>query len=165
MLSAEHVKSIDRRGDGRRVMVGTAGAVVGVSACFFVASLTGASLMVAVRDMSATSVPFGAAVVATATAGGGAYVLARLARRASRPRRIFLLLTMAGLLASALPPLQAATTVSTAIWLLIMHAVAALVLVPVVAGGLPSVRRVGEAEVAPPVRIQVADSAVVDGNL
>ena len=108
-------------------------AVVAVSACFFVASVTGAALTVAVRGNEPTPVPFGAAVFATAAAGVGAYVLARLAGRVPRPRRVFLLLTTAGLLASAVPPLQAATTVSTAIWLLIMHAVAALALVPVVA--------------------------------
>ena len=138
--------------------------MVAVSACFMVASLTGAALQVAARDTTATPVPFGAAVFATAAAGGIALVLARLAGRAHHPRRTFLLLTMAGLLASAIPPLQAATTVSTAIWLLIMHAVAALALVPVVASGLPSTRPVDEREPTPHGSAQVTRSAPMGGN-
>ena len=139
-------------------------AVVAVSACFFVASVTGAALTVAVRGNEPTPVPFGAAVFATAAAGVGAYVLARLSGRAPRPRLVFLLLTTAGLLASAVPPLQAATTVSTAIWLLIMHAVAALALVPVVASGLPSARPARGTEAAPQASTQLAGTAPMDGN-
>lgn len=142
---------------------GTVGAVIGVSACFFTASLTGADLMVAVRDTGANLVPFGAAVVATVAAGGGAYVLARLALRAARPRRMFLLLTAAGLLATAVPPLQAATTLSTAIWLLVMHAVAAIALVPVVASALPA-RRPARPEVGARVVTRGAESAAAEGN-
>ena len=164
MLSAEHLGNAKRHGLGRRALLGTTVAVVAVSACFFVASVTGAALTVAVRGNEPTPVPFGAAVFATAAAGVGAYVLARLAGRAPRPRRIFLLLTTAGLLASAVPPLQAATTVSTAIWLLIMHAVAALALVPVVASGLPSARPARGPEAAPQASTQLAGSAPSDGN-
>lgn len=99
--------------------------------------------MVAVRD-TVNQVPFGAAVVATAAAGGGAYLLARLAGRTARPRKTFLMITTAGLLISAVPPLQAATTGSTVIWLLVMHAVAALALIPVLSSGLPRARRPGD---------------------
>ena len=74
------------------------------------------------------------------------------------------MLTTAGLLASAVPPLQAATTVSMAIWLLVMHAVAALALVPVVASGLPSARPVRGPQAAPDASTQVAGSAPGDGN-
>ena len=147
------------------MLVGTAGAVVGVSACFFVASLKGVALIVAVRDTGAAPVPFGAAVFATAAAGGGAYVLARVAGRAPRPRRIFLYLSTVGLLASAVPPLQAATGLSTLIWLLVMHAVAALALMPVVASGLPTARASGEPEVAAHSSTRVAGSASSEGNL
>ena len=147
------------------MLVGTAGALVGVSACFFVASMTGATLIVAARDTGATTVPFGAAVFATVAAGGGAYFLARLAGRAPRPRRIFLLLTTAGLLASTVPPLQAATSVSTLIWLLVMHAVAALALVPVVASGLPTARAAGEPQVVENSQSQISGSASSNGNL
>ena len=164
MLSAEHLGNAERHRLGRRTLLGTTVAVVAVSACFFVASVTGAALTVAVRGNEPTPVPFGAAVFATAAAGVGAYVLARLAGRVPRPRRIFLLLTAAGLLASAVPPLQAATTVSTAIWLLIMHAVAALALVPVVASGLPSARPSRGPEPAPQASPQVAGTAPMDGN-
>ena len=164
MLSAEHLGNAERHGLGRRALLGTTVAVVAVSACFFVASVTGAALTVAVRGNEPIPVPFGAAVFATAAAGVGAYVLARLAGRAPRPRRIFLLLTTAGLLASAVPPLQAATTVSTAIWLLIMHAVAALALVPVVASGLPSARPARGPEAAPLASTQLAGTAPMDGN-
>ena len=90
--------------------------------------------------------------------------MARPAGRAPRPRRIFLLLTTAGLLASAVPPLQAATTVSTAIWLLIMHAVAALALMPVVASGLPSARPARGPEPAPQASTQLAGTTPMDGN-
>ena len=164
MLSAEHRGNDECHRLGRRALLGTTVAVVAVSACFFVASVTGAALTVAVRGNEPTPVPFGAAVFATAAAGVGAYVLARLAGRAPRPRRIFLLLTTAGLLASAVPPLQAATTVSTAIWLLIMHAVAALALVPVVASGLPSARPARGPEAAPQANTQLAGTAPTDGN-
>ena len=163
MLSAELLGNADPRDLSRRVLVGTASAVVGVSASYLVASLTGATLMVAVRDTGATPVPFGAAVIATVAAGGGAYVLARLARLAPRPRRVFLLLTAAGLLASAAPPLLAANTASTAIWFLIMHAVAALALVPVVASGLPSLRAARPA-LAPREIIPTAASTPADGT-
>ena len=165
MLSAEHLGGAGRRGLGRPTLAGTALAVVGVGACFVVASLAGAALMVAVRGSGATSVPFGAAVSATVAAGGGAYVLARLAGRASRPRRMFLLWATAGLLASAVPPLQAATGVSTLIWLLVMHVVAALALVPVVASGLLTARPAGEPQVPGHLSTQVAGSASSERNL
>lgn len=121
------------------MLVGTAAAVALVIGCFSLASSTGAALTVTVRN-AVNPVPLGAAVIATAAAGGGAYLLARLAGRTARPRLTFLVVTTAGLLVSAVPPLQAATNTSTAVWLLVMHAVVAVALIPVVASGLPTVR-------------------------
>ena len=149
-----------------RALVGTAAAVVGVAACFGAASLTDGPLMVVVRGATATSVPFGAAVAVTAAAGGGAYLLARLAGRAPRSRRVFLTLTTAGLLASAVPPLLAATTVATAVWLVVMHAIAALALVPLIASGLPSLRTVDAAAKDHPTSdMEPGNFVATDGNL
>ena len=71
MLSAEHLGNAERHRLGRRTLLGSTVAVVAVSACFFVASVTGAVLTVAVRGNEPTPVPFGAAVLATAAAGVG----------------------------------------------------------------------------------------------
>ena len=53
------------------------------------------------------------------------------------------MVTIVGLLASAVPPLQASSDAATAIWLLVMHAAAALALIPAVASALPTARRSG----------------------
>src|SRR3954454_299847 len=142
MLSAEQIGTLPRLGLGQRALVGTTAAVGLVIGCFLIASWTDAALTVTVRD-AVTPVPLGAAVFATAAAGGVAYLLARLAGRTARPRLTFLTVTIAGLLASVVPPLAAAIDTGTAVWLLVMHAVAAAALIPVIASGLPTARRSG----------------------
>ena len=142
MLSTEDSVEMPHRRLGRTALAGTAVAIALVSGCFLLASSTGAVLTVGVRD-TVNPVPFGAAVFATAAAGGGAYLLGRWAGRIAHPRRTFLLVTIVGLLASAVPPLQASSDAATAIWLLVMHAAAALALIPAVASALPTARRSG----------------------
>ncbi len=83
MLSTEYSWSALRRGLGHRALVGTAAAVIGISACFAIASMTGAALTVAVRDATATPVPVGAGVVATRR--GRRRLSVRSAGRPGRP--------------------------------------------------------------------------------
>ena len=97
-------------------------------------------MLVARGDAGAVAVPLGAAVLATAAAGAGAYLMALLSHRTSRPRRTYAVLTVAGLLLSAVPPVQAAVEVSVAAWLLVMHIVAALALIPPAMVTLPARR-------------------------
>ncbi len=128
----------------------TVAAVAAVAACFLIADTAVAELSVGLGDSAPVPVPLGAALFATAVAGVGAWLLALLARRTSRPRRTFLLATLVGLLVTAVPPLQAAVNVQTAIWLLALHAVAALVLIPSVAAAVPAVRTRDEPGTPPP---------------
>ena len=111
-----------------------------MAVCYLWATATGTQLLVARGDAGPVEVPIGAAVFATAAAGAGAYLAALLSHRTSRPRRTFAVLTVSGLLLSAVPPLQAAVDVSTATWLLLMHVVAALALIPIAVVTLPARR-------------------------
>ncbi len=83
-------------------------------------------------------VPVGAVAAAAAAGALAAAVLGRLARRASRPRRAFLVAVTAGLALSSVPPVAAAATPATAGWLLVLHGVVAAVVVPPVARALPA---------------------------
>ncbi len=141
MLSPELSDASRSRLLRRRVGIGTTAAVAAVASCYLVAVVTGAELTVALAGTPPTEVPFGAAVFATAIAGVAAYLIALLVRRTSRPRRTFLLITLTGLALSAVPPLQAAANGSTTTWLLVMHVVAALALIPALATALPVDRR------------------------
>lgn len=108
---------------------------------FLALRFTGQDFEVAARG-DPQPVPVGAVVLATAAGGLAAHVLARLASRTSRPRRTFMAASITGLALSAVPPVQAATTVSTAVWLLVLHVVVAAVLVPLLARALPPNRSV-----------------------
>jgi hypothetical protein len=76
-----------------------------------------------------TAVPVGAAVVATVAGALAAWAVARLSARTARPRSVFTVVIAAGLVASSVPPVTAATGATTA-WLLLMHLVAAVPLIP-----------------------------------
>jgi hypothetical protein len=110
--------------------------VLGAVLCFGAAHATGHPLEVDGRG-TAQPVPLPAVVLATLVGAAAGWVLARLSTRTSRPRRTFLALAGAGLLITAVPPVQAATTAATAAWLLAMHAVVAAALIPVLATALP----------------------------
>ncbi len=156
MFSAEVSSTGDGRFLRRRVLIATVVAVVAVAACFLIADAAAAELSVRLGDAAPVPVPLGAALFATAVAGFGAWLLSLLARRTSRPRRTFLLATLVGLLVTAIPPLQAAVNAETAIWLLALHAVAALVLIPSVTTALPAVGpapRKREKSAGPPLPI------------
>lgn len=77
-----------------------------------------------------TAVPVGAVILASLVGVVGTVVLVRVASRARRPRRVFLMLVGAGLLISSLPPIQAATSASTTLWLLLLHIAVAAPLIP-----------------------------------
>ncbi|MEP6631809.1 MAG: DUF6069 family protein [Lapillicoccus sp.] len=135
MLSTEQLVSSTvavRRGS---LLTGVAAAVT--LAVFAGLRLCGEGLVVAARGTE-QPVPVGAVVVSTLLAGVAAYLLARLSLRTTRPRRTFVAVALAGLAVSAVAPAQAATTVSTAVWLMVLHVVVAAVLVPGLARALPA---------------------------
>ncbi|MGY1700535.1 DUF6069 family protein [Geodermatophilus sp. SYSU D00766] len=134
MFSTEHTLV-----SGRRSLVLTVLATAAAVATFSALRLSGQELVVAARG-DPRPVPVGAVVLATVAGGVAAHVLARSAARTGRPRRTFLAAVVAGLALSGVPPVQAATTTSTAVWLLVLHAVVAAVLVPPLARALPPTR-------------------------
>lgn len=106
-------------------------AMAASSLCLLTAQLTGPGLVVHGREVSGpTQVPLGAVLLATAVGGVAALVLVRLANRTRRPRRTFAVTVTAGLALSCLPPVQAAATTRTALVLLTMHLIVAVLVVP-----------------------------------
>ncbi len=123
--------------------------MLGAVLCFGAAHATGHPLEVDGRG-TAQPVPLPAVVLATLVGAAAGWVLARLSTRTSRPRRTFLALAGAGLLITAVPPVQAATTAATTAWLLAMHAMVAAALIPSSPPPCRSARRPGRSEGAGP---------------
>lgn len=119
--------------DPRRLPRATALAAVAAVAVWAGARAAGTALLVR-RGSTPVGVPVGAVVLAVVGGGLAAAGLAHLARRARDPRRTYAGLCAVGLALGCAPPLLAAATPATALWLLAMHAAAAAVLVP---AGLP----------------------------
>lgn len=111
----------------------TAVATAATTMTWAAARASGQRLLVT-RGDEALSVPLGAVVVATLAGGLAAAALTRVSRRSDAPRTRYLVLCALGLAVSAVPVLQSASTPGTAAWLLVLHAVAAAVLIP---AGLP----------------------------
>lgn len=111
----------------------TLAAVAAALACYGLADLAGDDLLVVGRGEGPVRVPAGAVVVAVVAGGAGAALLVAVARRTRRPRRTFLLLCATGFALSTVPPVLGAQDGATLAWLLAMHVVAALAIVPAVA--------------------------------
>ena len=120
-------RCVDRGDAGRRTRVGCrSGRAIGKLVRY-----TGPGLRISGRDGSSpTQVPWGAVLMATAAGALAALVLVRVANRTTRPRLTFAVAVVAGLALSCVPPVQAATTTRTALVLLVMHLIVAIVLVP-----------------------------------
>jgi hypothetical protein len=123
----------------RPAALGTVLAVVGVAVVHLLATALGDPLVVDPGG-APQAVPLGAAVLFTAFGGAAGYGLALLARRAGRPRAVFLAVTLVALALFAVPPFGAAPSVGTALWLNAMHLVAAAAILPVLARALPAAR-------------------------
>ncbi len=111
----------------------TVAATAATALTWAAARATGQHLII-MRGAEAVPVPLGAVVLATVAGGAAAAGLARVAARWRDPRRSYLVLCALGLAVSAVPPLLSTATAGAAAWLLVLHAVAAAVLVP---AGLP----------------------------
>ena len=121
----------------RPAALGTVLAVVGVVAVHLLATALGDPLTVNPGG-APQAVPLGAAVLFTVLGGAAGYGLALLARRAGRPRTVFLAVTLVALALFAVPPFGATESVSTALWLNVMHLVAAGGILPLLARALPA---------------------------
>lgn len=122
----------------RPAAIGTALAAVGVAVVHLLATALGDPLAVTPTG-TPQPVPLAFAVVLTVVGGVVGYVLALLARRAGRPRTVFLAVTLVALVLYAFAPFGAAPT-STALWLNLMHLVAAAGILPLLARALPATR-------------------------
>ena len=78
-------------------------AVAGALLAFAVASWTSGPLLVS-GPTGVVPVPIGAVLLGTAVGLAAAVLLVRLAQRARRPRRLYLVLVTVGLLLSTVPP-------------------------------------------------------------
>ncbi|HXV94140.1 MAG TPA: DUF6069 family protein [Pseudonocardia sp.] len=123
----------------RPAAIGTGLALVGVAAVYLVAQAAGAPLTVATGG-STEEIPLLAALGFTLLGGAAGYGLALLARRFGRPRTVFLTVVVAALVLYGVPPFVAADSTSTAVWLNLMHLVAAAAIVPALARPLPATR-------------------------
>lgn len=123
----------------RPAAIGTALAAVGVAAVHLIATALGDPLTVNPGG-APQAVPLGAAVLFTVLGGVAGYVIALLARRAGRPRTVFLAVTLVALALYAIAPFGAAENTSTALWLNVMHLVAAAAILPLLARALPAAR-------------------------
>ncbi len=129
----------------RPAAIGTALAAVGVAAVHLLATALGDPLTVNPAG-APQAVPLGAAVLFTVLGGAAGYGIALLVRRAGRPRAVFLAVTLVALALYAIAPFGAAENTSTALWLNLMHLVAAAAILPLLGRALPSARvRTGEA--------------------
>lgn len=122
----------------RPAAIGTVLAVVGVVAVHLLATALGDPLAVSSAG-TPEPLPIGAVVLFTVIGGAIGYGLALLARRAGRPRAVFLGVTLVALVLYGLAPFAAAPT-STALWLNAMHLVAAAAILPLLARALPAAR-------------------------
>lgn len=113
----------------------TLAATTATASLWAVARGTGQDLLVVTRGTDAVPVPLGAVVVSTLLGGVAAAGLGRLSSRWSDLRRCYLVLCALGLAVTSVPPLQSARSTGTAAWLLVLHGVAAAILIP---AGLPA---------------------------
>ncbi len=109
-------------------------------ACFVIAHALGYDLPVRGQGDVVTTVPLVVAVFATVVAGGAALAIAALAGRTRHPRVVFLSIAGIGLILTSVPPLTGATDTATAAWLLAMHAIVAVCLIPITWRALPAQR-------------------------
>lgn len=123
----------------RPAALGTVVAVIGVATVHLLATALGDPLTVDPGG-APQAVPLGAAVLFTVLGGAAGYGLALLARLTARPRAVFLAVTLVALALFAVPPFGATESVGTALWLNVMHLVAAAGILPPLARALPAAR-------------------------
>lgn len=114
----------------RAFLVATAVALTAAGATDFIARRVSGELLVVGPD-GVVAVPRGAVGIATIIGGVAAWAIAVRAARARRPRQAAGVLLGCGLALSCVPPVTAATTNTTAAWLLLLHLVVAAPLVGV----------------------------------
>lgn len=121
--------------------IGTGIAVILVVITLFIADAVSGPLLVETPGADAPEeVPIGGAVIFTILGGLVGIALAIGLLRAATPRRIFLIVCVVGLVLYGIMPFTAAEEVGTAIWLNVMHVVAAVPIVGMLARELPDVR-------------------------
>ena len=114
----------------RRLLLALGMALTAVLATYSVARSISGDLLVHGRGGS-TPVPGGAVAAATVAGGLAAWAIVGVAGRTRTPRATFVGLVVVGLALSSAVPVAAATTATTAAWLLLLHLVVAIPLVAV----------------------------------
>ncbi len=107
----------------RAFAVGLLAAVVLALVVYGVARAAGDPMIVTPPGQATQQVPVGAVIGATVMGALAGLVLALLARFTPRPRLVFLVVTVVGLVLSFASPVSAAQETSTAVWLNVMHVV------------------------------------------
>lgn len=121
--------------------IGTGVAVILVLIVMFIADAASGPLLVTPPGGDAPEeVPIGGAAIFTVLGGLVGTALAIALLRVATPRRIFLIVCVAGLVLYGIMPFTAAEEVSTAIWLNVMHVAAAVPIVGMLARTLPEAR-------------------------
>jgi drug/metabolite transporter (DMT)-like permease len=114
-------------------------AAAAVALVHVIAGATGDNLQVTPPGMAeASTVTLVLAVAAAVVGALAGTAVAALTRRAKTPRRLFLIITLAGLALSLGSPFTAADDIATALWLTLMHITVAACVIPTLARALPS---------------------------
>lgn len=125
----------------RRWLIGLVIAVVAAVAVFYIARATGDTLTVQAPGQPADDVALPFVIGSVVAAGVAALLVALLIRLTPRPRITFVIVAVVVLLLSFINPFVASERTSTALWLSLMHVVAAIPLTYFLATALPERRQ------------------------
>lgn len=113
----------------RSTGAGTAAALVAVVITFFIADAVSGPLMANDPSGELAEVPFAGAIIGTVLGGVIGMAITFAVRKRGNPVTVFGVICVVGLIAYGAYAVSAAGTTSTAVWLNVMHLVAAIPIV------------------------------------